>query len=277
MPHFMSSDGRSIAFSDSGGTAQTQLCLAGLTRDRRDFADLAAHLSDRYRIISMDYRGRGESDWATDPVAEYHPMVEGRDALELMAHLGLTEFGIIGTSRGGLIGMGLAAQLPAMIRTLVLNDVGPVLDPSGIAMIMSHLGRPLNYPDFSAAAHGLEAVFEDDFPGLSNARWLKFARTVFHEQDGRPVLSYDTKLRNSVQAAIDGPATDLWPIFDAVNCPMLLLRGENSTLLGRSTVEEMHLRKPALVSVEVKNRGHCPFLDEPEALDAIDAFLAAHQ
>lgn len=273
MPNFKASDGRSISYFDTEGAGPTVLCLAALTRDSRDFADLADHLGDAYRVVSMDYRGRGESEWAKDPITEYQPMIEGRDAIEMLAHLQITQSTIIGTSRGGLIGMGLAAHMPESVRALILNDVGPEISESGVRLIMSYLGRPLSYPDFSAAAHGLQALFEEDFPTVTEADWMKFAKRIFHDQNGRPVLSYDNKLRDAVQAVLDGPPVDLWPVFEAIRCPILLIRGGNSSLLTKNAVEKMQTAQPEMTMVEIPDRGHCPFLDEPDAVEAIDTFL----
>ncbi|MEM7177437.1 MAG: alpha/beta hydrolase [Pseudomonadota bacterium] len=274
MNSFTASDGRRIAYSDTGGDGPVVLCLAGLTRDQRDFIDLAAHLGAAYRVIAMDYRGRGQSEWAENPLGEYTPPVEGRDAVELLAHLAIPDVTLLGTSRGGLIGMGLAAQAPALVRALILNDIGPVIDDAGIRRIMSYLGRPLPYANFEAAAQGLKAAYAGDAPTVTDAQWLSYARNTFHDDQGHPILSYDPKLRDSVAAAIEGPQIDLWPVYDAISCPLLVLRGANSNLFSAATLDEMQRRKPALTATIVPDRGHCPFLDEPEALAAIDTFLA---
>ncbi|MBY8974863.1 alpha/beta hydrolase [Rhodobacteraceae bacterium NNCM2] len=274
MTDMTASDGRRIAFSDTGGDGPAILCLAGLTRDRRDFEALAEHLSPDYRVVSMDYRGRGDSEWAKDPLTEYHPAIEGRDAVELLVHLGIPSATIIGTSRGGMIGMGLAAQAPQLVKALILNDIGPVIEAYGLERIMGYLGRPLPYRTFEAAVAGLKVAFEGGMPTLTDEEWVAYAQRTFHEENEHPILSYDAKLREAVEAAMESSPADFWPIFEAVTCPVLVLRGANSDLLADSTVAEMKARKPGTESALIPDRGHCPFLDEPEALDAIDNFLA---
>ncbi|MDT8344430.1 MAG: alpha/beta hydrolase [Thermohalobaculum sp.] len=272
---FASADGRRIAYAQAGA-GPAVLCLPGLTRSMRDFADVAARLARGYRVVRLDYRGRGGSDRAENPLAEYTPMVEGGDAALLMAHLGIARAAILGTSRGGLIGMGLAAKAPAMVSCLILNDVGPVVEPAGLAAIMDYLGREPGFADFAAAAAGLRRSYGAQVAGLDHADWLAFARRIYRDEGGRPALDYDPRLRESVEAAIAAGPADLWPLFDAIEVPILVLRGANSDLLSAATLAQMQARKPGLIAVTVPDRGHVPFLDEPVAVAAIDAFLAEH-
>jgi len=272
---FASADGQQIAY-DVTGAGPSVLCLPGLTRNMRDFEAIAAHLAPRHRVLRMDYRGRGGSDWAESPVAEYTPMVEGGDAALLLAHLGIARTAILGTSRGGLIGMGLAAKAPGVGSCLILNDVGPVVEPAGIETIMGYLGRDPGFADFDAAAAALHRTYAASFPGLGRAAWHAQARRIFRDEGGRPALDYDPRLRESVAAAIEAGPADLWPLFDAIEVPVLVLRGANSDILSEATLARMQARKPGLVAVSVPDRGHVPFLDEPVALAAIDAFLAEH-
>ncbi|MEM0921893.1 MAG: alpha/beta hydrolase [Pseudomonadota bacterium] len=272
--HFSASDGRKIAFCDTGGDGPPVLCLAGLTRDSRDFEPLMLHLVPDYRMISMDYRGRGQSGWAEDAVAEYQLEREGTDAVELLDHLGLEAATVLGTSRGGLIGMGLAANLPGRVRALILNDIGPVLDVGGIEFILAYLGRPLEFPDFDAAAAMLTSLYGPSAPDMTHDDWLAYARRSFFEgEDGRPALSYDPKLRDAVEASLTDAPPDIWPLFESITCPVLALRGANSNILTEETFAEMQTRKPAMAAVAVPDRGHCPLLDEPVSLDALRGFL----
>ena len=275
MERFASFDGRQIAYEVTG-EGPAVLCLAGLTRPMADFEALAARLSARYRLVRMDYRGRGQSDWADNPVAEYTPIVEGQDAAQLLARLGVERAAIIGTSRGGLIGMGLAAQSPAMVSCLVLNDVGPVLEPAGLEAIRTYLGREPVFASFEAAAEALAESYGARFRGLGQADWLAHARRTWLDRDGQPALAYDPRLRDAMEAAMAGPLPDLWSVFEGIEVPVLALRGANSDLLSEGTFAEMRRRKPALRAVTVPDRGHVPFLDEPVAVDAIDFFLAEH-
>ena len=272
---FHARDGRRLAYQDSGGDGPPVLCLAGLTRNASDFAWIAGHLAERYRVIRLDSRGRGESEWAEDPVAEYQVPVEARDAVALLDHLGIARAALIGTSRGGILGMTIGATDPGRLSCLVLNDVGPVVEPAGLAKIMGYLGMEPGWSSFSEAATALAQSMGAAFPDLTGEQWLSFARTVFADEEGRPRLTYDPRLREAVAAGL--PPADLWHLFDCLrDVPILTIRGENSDILSAETLAEMQRRRPDMAAVTVPDRGHVPFLDEPEAVDAIDAFLAAH-
>jgi len=273
---FTAADGRRIAYADSGGGGPAVLCLAGLTRNMADFADLAERMAPRYRVIRTDYRGRGASDWAEDPLAEYTVPVELGDAVALLDRLGVERATILGTSRGGLIGMAMAAGIPARVSGLILNDVGPVIEPAGLAAIADYVGVPLRYESFAAAAGELQSIMGAAFPGLPPGRWLAFARTIYRDEGGKPALDYDPRLREAVLAALEAPPPELWDLFDAVGVPLLTIRGENSDILSPETLSEMARRRPDMAEVTVRDRGHVPFLDEPEALAAIEAFLETH-
>ncbi len=253
------------------------LCLAGLTRNARDFAGLAAHLAPRHRVLRLDSRGRGLSEWAGDPIAEYTVLIEARDVLALLDHLEVPRAAVIGTSRGGILGMGIGATAPGRLNCLVLNDIGPVVEPRGLDNIMGYLGLEPEAGSFEAAAAGLERAMGVAFPDLSTLRWLGFARTIYRDEGGRPRLSYDARLRQAVETAMQGAPADLWPYFDALaELPILTIRGANSDILSAATLDEMARRRPDMASVTVARRGHVPFLDEAEAVAAIDDFLERH-
>jgi pimeloyl-ACP methyl ester carboxylesterase len=274
---FHAQDGRRIAYADSGGGGPAVLCLPGLTRTMADYADLAAHLAPRYRVIRTDYRGRGASEWADEPLAEYTPVVEGMDAAALLAHLEVGKAAIIGTSRGGIIGMLLAAARPDLVTALVLNDIGPVVERAGLDFIMAYIGLDPGFRDFSSAAARLRAVFAADFPDLSDAEWMNIARQSFADSDGRPVLNYDPRLRDATAVALDAPPPDLWPVFDALaGLAVLTIRGGNSNILSAETLAEMARRRPDMAHVTLANRGHVPLLNEAPARAAIDEFLERH-
>lgn len=279
MDRFAAPDGRQLAYHDSGAEGGPDgpvvLCLAGLTRNMRDFEPLAAELRD-YRVIRLDSRGRGASEHAADPMAEYQIPVELGDVMALVAHLGLTRLAVIGTSRGGLLGMGLAAAQPGLVSGLVLNDIGARVETAGLVTIRDYVGRQPTAPDFNAAAEALETAAAGAFAGVPRERWLAHARAIYDEEDGRPVLSYDPRLLEPVAAAIDPevPFIDLWPAVEALgDLPKLLIRGENSDILSAATAAEMAERCAGLRLVEIAGRGHVPFLDEPEAVAAIRQFL----
>lgn len=277
---FPANDGRLLAYQDTDTPGPVVLCLPGLTRNSRDFAGLARHLAPRYRVLRLDPRGRGLSEWAAQPLAEYTLQAEAADALALLDHLGVARAAIIGTSRGGLLGMMLGAGMPGRLSCLVLNDIGPVIEEEGLAFIMSYLGIEPEWDSFEAAARGLERTMGAAFPDLTPTQWRGFARTIFRDEDGRPRLSYDPRLRDAMAAATATTAEEqpgLWPLFDALaGLPLLAIRGENSNILAAGTLAEMARRRPDMARVTVPRRGHPPFLDEPEALAAIDGFLERH-
>ncbi|MGF1501627.1 MAG: alpha/beta fold hydrolase [Paracoccaceae bacterium] len=273
---FEGPDGRRLAYADTGGSGRPVLCLAGLTRNMRDFAPLHDHLAPGTRVIRLDSRGRGASERAADPNHEYAIPVETGDVLALIAHLGLERLRIVGTSRGGILGMAVAAGRPGLVEGLVLNDVGAVIEMRGLLRIFATLGRPPRGETFEDAAAELARQNAREFPDVPPARWLQHAHALYDDADGRPVLSYDPKLRTATAAALDMEAATitLWPLFEGLKAiPVLTLRGQFSDILSQSTLAEMAAWHPDFEGVEIPGRGHTPFLDEPAALEAIDRFL----
>lgn len=269
-----SSDGLNLAYDDQGQGVPL-LCLPGLTRNMDDFEPVLDRFSDRARIIRMDFRGRGASDYAPDPMSYSVPQ-EAQDVLALLDHLGLEKVAILGTSRGGLVAMMLAATAKARLLGAVLNDVGPVIDPSGLDQIMTYIGRPPAYRSLAEAAAALPAAYAPDFQNVPDATWADFARRLWREEDGRLHLRYDARLREAVAPAFDTsqPAPDLWPLFDALEgVPLGLIRGANSNLLSVETAGEMRRRRPDMLYAEIPDRGHVPFLDEPGCITLISEFL----
>lgn len=267
--HFTASDGARLAYRDAGEGLPV-LCLAGLTRASTDFDFVVPHLGD-VRLIRADYRGRGGSEWTG--AATYTVPREGLDALELLDHLGIAQAAVIGTSRGGLIGMALAATAPGRLLGLCLNDVGPVIERGGLEKIFDYVGR-------NPAAKTMEALVAKlplTMPGFANvpeSRWRAFAERLYTETDSGLHIRYDPELRTSFLAAFEGPPVDLWPVFDAcAGLPLALIRGANSDLLSPETAAEMRRRRPDMVFADVPDRAHVPFLDEAESLVAIRAWL----
>jgi pimeloyl-ACP methyl ester carboxylesterase len=271
MQYFNSFDGLKLAYRDQGAGLPV-LCLAGLTRDMTDFDYLAPHL-DGVRLIAMDYRGRGASAWADDPMT-YNIPTEGRDALALLDHLGLERAAIIGTSRGGLVAMMLAASAHDRLSGVCLVDIGPVIEEGAIERIKDYLGHN---PKFSSRAE-MAAALPAALPGFVNVppeRWLREVENHTLETDHGLTINYDPKLRDAVLATGAQPAPDLWPLYDALaGLPLALIRGVNSDLLSRETAQEMRRRRPDMVFAQVPDRGHVPFLDEAPALAAIRDWLA---
>ncbi|MCC1494450.1 alpha/beta fold hydrolase [Cognatishimia sp. F0-27] len=271
MPRFNASDGLSLHYTDEG-TGLPLLCLAGLTRDGRDFDYVAPHL-DGVRMIRLDYRGRGQSDWA--PHATYSIPVEGRDALELLDHLGIEKAAILGTSRGGVIAMVLAATAKDRLLGVALNDIGPDIAAEGLEFIKSYLGRTPPWQTLDEAQAALAAGMVR-FANVPDSRWREEVERHLRVTEEGLALTYDPKLRDAVLEG-DGAnlAPDLWPFFDALaGLPLCAIRGANSDLLSAETFDAMRTRRPDMIAANVPDRGHIPFLDEPESIDALNRWLA---
>ncbi|MEP2028484.1 MAG: alpha/beta hydrolase [Paracoccaceae bacterium] len=270
MPKFKSPDGLSLHYSDEG-TGFPVLCLSGLTRNGSDFDYVTPHLGD-IRLIRLDYRGRGKSEWAVDHLT-YSLPVEGSDAVALMDHLGIDNAAILGTSRGGLIAMGLAATVPDRIAGVALNDIGPELDPAGLESIMGYLGRNPVWKTHAEAARKRPDQMKG-FVEVSDERWMQEVQRHYVETPDGLKINYDPRLLDAVQAAGATAAPDLWPFFDALaGKPLCCIRGANSDLLSKATLTEMERRRPDMIVAEVPNRAHIPFLDEPEAVLALRTWL----
>ncbi|MFN7269701.1 MAG: alpha/beta fold hydrolase [Cereibacter sp.] len=266
---FHAPDGARLAYRDEGRGLPV-LCLSGLTRTMGDFDYMAAHLRP-CRLIRMDYRGRGASD--RTGAGTYTVPVEARDALALLDHLDVAQAAIIGTSRGGLIGMMLAATAKDRVLGLCLNDIGPQIDPSGLARISGYLGRNPAARTHAELAESLPRL-SPGFFAVPADRWLAEARLHYRETSDGLRITYDPALRDAFLAALSGPAADAWPLFDACDgLPLGLIRGENSDLLSQETAAEMRRRRPDMLFAEVPDRAHIPFLDEPESLQVIHAVL----
>jgi pimeloyl-ACP methyl ester carboxylesterase len=255
-------------------SAPVVLCLHGLMRNSRDFEDLATHLAASYRVVVPDVRGRGLS--AHDPTFNnYQIPVYLKDLLLLFVGLGVERASIIGTSMGGLMAMVLAAIQPAVVSGIVLNDVGPELDPQGIERIRSYAGKSPPVSSWAQAVAQVRSIYSQAWPGLSDERWEKIARLSFRanaqgvpEADADPLIA--EPLRDT-QAA----APNLWPLWGALaKVPVLAIRGASSDILSVATLARMQREKPDLQVLTVANRGHAPLLDEPECLAAIDGFLS---
>lgn len=268
--HFTAADGARLAYRDEGQGLPV-LALSGLTRNGSDFDYLAPYL-DGVRLIRPDYRGRGGSDW-TGP-ATYTVPQEAADAVALLDHLGLDKVAVLGTSRGGLIGMFLAATARDRMLGLCLNDIGPVIELPGLDRIKDYIGRNPAARTYEDLARRFPAAM----PGFDNVphdRWLEEAhRHYIATPEGGLRINYDPALRDAFLAAFDGPLPDAWPLFDlAAGLPLALIRGTNSDLLSLAAAQEMQRRRPDMIWAEVPDRAHIPFLDEPEALEAIRGWL----
>jgi len=252
----------------------TVLCLHGLTRNSRDFEDLAPHLQQRARVIVPDVRGRGRS--ARDPNPQnYQPAVYLQDIITLLDTVAAPRVTVIGTSMGGLLAMMMAAGHRDRVAAIVLNDMGPEVDPVGLERIKGYAGRlppPKNWEDAVAQT---KTMFGNAWPNLSAQRWSALARRGYREDgDGAVTVDADPMIGEMLRAAPAATAT-LWPFWKALRgIPMLAIRGAQSDILSAATFAKMKAENPELVQLEVPHRGHAPLLDEPECIAAIDAFLS---
>ena len=251
------------------------LCMHGLTRNSRDFAELAKHLSATRRVIVPEMRGRGMSDYAPDSDT-YNPLQYVADVERLLAAEGIERFIAIGTSMGGLMTMLLAHAKPGRITAVVMNDIGPEVEAGGVERIAGYVGQSRSYPTWIHAARSLKEVHGAAFPDFDLDQWLEMAkRTLVVSQNGRISYDYDMAIAEPFSKPGNAAPADLWLAFEALrDVPMVLIRGELSDLITPETVERMGEINPAMSVVTVPRVGHAPTLDEPEARTAIDRLLA---
>lgn len=275
---FRSRDGLKLHYRDYAGDPGKVpvLCLHGLTRNCRDFTTLAQHIAPARRVITPDQRGRGKS--AYDPVwMNYHPGTYVDDMWVLLRELSIERVIVIGTSLGGLMAILMAALRPQSLAGVVLNDIGPELDPTGVARIQSYVGRLPPVRNWDDAVAQMQTIFGAALPDYTEAQWRQFARNSFVEDStGVPRLAADTKIGDAIRAipAPPGAVQGMWLAFSRLKTiPTLALRGAHSDLLSAQTFDRMQREVPALVRVTVPNRGHPPQLEEQESRQAIDRFL----
>jgi pimeloyl-ACP methyl ester carboxylesterase len=254
------------------------ICLPGLARTSEDFHDLAQALSGDLvrprRVLALDYRGRGRSEWDRD-WRNYDVRIEANDTLQVLTVAGIDEAVFIGTSRGGLITMALSAIRPTLLRGAVLNDVGPVLEAKGLARIKSYVGKLPKPQTMSDAGQLLKRMSDAQFPRFTDEQWEKLARGTWREQGGRLQLDYDPELMKILEA-IDPevPLPTLWPLFEGLApVPVLAIRGANSDLLSDETLRSMQERHPRLTAITVSDQGHAPAL-EGSLISAVKDLIA---
>ena len=253
------------------------VCLHGLTRNSRDFEDIAPWIADLGRdVFAFDMRGRGRSDRSDDPMTYQVPTYVA-DVIAGLEALGVGRAVFVGTSMGGLITMTLSALRPDLVAAAVLNDVGPELDPAGLARIAGYVGSPAGpFTSWEAAAEAVRAVNGYAFPDRDLPFWLAFAHRTCIEEGGEIRFDYDTAIAAPFAAPPPDPAPDLWPVYDglASGGPVLIVRGATSDILSTATAERMVGRAPDARLVTVSGVGHAPMLDEPEARAGLCDFLA---
>ena len=273
-----SADGLTLRYRDYPGRADRPplLCIPGLTRNCRDFEPVAAKFAGEWRVIAIDLRGRGQSDYARDP-ASYMPMQYVADVVALLDQAGLERVVAMGTSLGGVVTMLLAMTAPERIAAAVLNDIGPEVEAAGLARIRDCVGQGRSYPTWMHAARGLRDQGGAAYPDFAVADWLRLAkRLMVVGPGGRIAFDYDMKIAEPFNRP-EGTTTafDMWPAFRALDGrPVLAVRGALSDILSVATLERMRGELRALRTVTVPRVGHAPTLEEPVAQRAIAALLA---
>jgi pimeloyl-ACP methyl ester carboxylesterase len=287
MPHeyrdllVSAADGLRLYARDYGpdiGDALPVVCLPGFARTSEDFHDLARALStdphQPRRVLALDYRGRGRSEWDRN-WRNYDVRVELNDTLQVLAAAGIEKAAFVGTSRGGLITMALSAARPTLLGGAVLNDVGPVIETTGLIRIRSYVGKLPAPRSTNEASRILRHLSGAQFPRLTDAQWEKQARGTWREDQGCLVLNYDPNLMNSLEALdLETPLPDLWPLFEGLGgIPVLAIRGGHSDLLSAETLRQMKKRHPRLTALTVEDQGHAPVIDG-DLIDAIAQLVA---
>ncbi len=260
--------------SETASEKRPVLCMHGLTRNSRDFEDVAPGIAAQGRsVIAVDVRGRGRSDY--DPYPEnYTPATYVEDMVGLLETVGWTEVVALGTSMGGLMTMIMAAAHPGLIKAAAINDIGPVIDPKGLKRIQGYVGGGGPYDTWDDAADAVRRINGVAFPNETDpAFWLAFARRICRQDDGEVVLDYDPEISRPVQNGDVAPP-DLWPFFEALApLPLLLVRGVLTDLLAMETVEGMRQRSPHMTLAQVPDVGHAPLLTETVAQAALTTFF----
>ncbi|MGO4571579.1 alpha/beta fold hydrolase [Microvirga sp. 2TAF3] len=278
-------DGLRLFARDYGpdiGDALPVVCLPGLARTSEDFHELAESLSRDAdlprRVIALDYRGRGRSEWDKD-WRNYDVRIEANDVQQVLTAAGIHKAVFVGTSRGGLITMALSAIHPSLLAGAVLNDVGPVIEGKGLIRIRSYIGKLPAPRNMSEAAHLLKRMSDAQFPRYTEEQWLKLARGTWREDARREdggglVLNYDPQLMKTLEAVdLEMPLPVLWPLFEGLKpFPVLAIRGANSDLLTHKTLQAMQDAHPRLKTVTVPDQGHAPAIDG-DLIVAIEQFV----
>ena len=272
---FESREGLSIFFRDYPGADDRPplLCLHGLTRNSRDVEQFAERYAGDFRIIAMDFRGRGRSDRDPNP-ANYIPTTYAADVIDLLDHLGVERAIFVGTSLGGLVTMIVAALDSRRIAGAILNDVGPALDEAGLARIRTYVGKPRRFADWREAGDYAAAINMQLPASNTPADWERHARRLCREDGDGIVFDYDMAIAEPFNSAGPTPDVDMWPLYRMLaQAPLLIVRGERSDLLTNATAQEMRAMAADAELVTVPEVGHAPELIEPAAAAAIDEFL----
>lgn len=275
--YWWSADGLRLHARDYPGAddAPPVICLPGLTRNARDFADLARALSPERRVIAVEFRGRGDSAYAKDPMT-YVPLTYAQDVVALLTEQKIERFVSIGTSLGGIVTMLLAGMVPGRIAGAVLNDVGPEIEAAGLARIRGYVGKSSNFPTWMHAARGVQESNAAAYPDWTIEQWLAMAKRLYRlSSSGRIVLDYDMKIAEPFRLPGGEAGPDMWRALAGLAAvPVLVVRGGLSDILSTSVAERMVAALPEGELVTVPRVGHAPMLDEPEVLSSIRRLLA---
>ena len=273
--YWNSRDGLKLHYRDYAGPGDRPplLMLHGLTRNARDFEDVADRYAGEWRVIAVDFRGRGLSEWDKDS-SRYSPLVYAADVLQLLDALGIASAVFLGTSLGGLVTMMVAASAPQRIAGVMLNDVGPELDLSGIDRIKSYVGKHVLFSDWQEAADQLQSRAADVHPAYGKEEWMRFAKRACRETENGVEFDYDMAIADPFHEANKGEAPDGWPYYrNLAGRPVLVLRGEYSDLLPEAAAARMASEIDDVEVVTVPKVGHAPDLSEPASVEAIDRLL----
>jgi len=274
-------DGLGLYARDYGpeiGDALPVVCLPGLARTSEDFHELAVALSEDEarprRVLALDHRGRGRSDWDKD-WRNYDVRMELNDTLQVLIAAGIDGAVFVGTSRGGLITMALGAIRPTLLRGAVLNDVGPVIEGKGLVRIRGYVGKLPQPRTMQEAGQILKRMSDAQFPRFTDEQWERLARGTWHEKDGRLALRYDPSLMKTLEAIdLEMPLPVLWPLFEGLApIPVLAIRGGNSDLLSAETLRLMQEKHPRLKAITVPDQGHAPGF-EGDLIGAVKQLIA---
>jgi pimeloyl-ACP methyl ester carboxylesterase len=269
-------DGLRLHYRDYAGAADKPpiLCLHGLTRNSRDWTEFAERYSPGFRVLALEFRGRGGSDY--DPVPQrYNPVTYAGDVIELLDQLAVDQAIFAGTSLGGLVTMTTAAMAAQRIFATIMNDVGPDVDVEGVNRILTYVGNDRRFRSWDEAADVIAANYGASFERYTHDDWVKMAKRNCREENGEVRFDYDMAIAEPFKTTGPTPNVDLWPFFRVLaEKPLLVVRGAKSDLLTEATARRMQQVAPNMKLVVVPGVGHAPELNEPEAVAAIDEFLA---
>ena len=273
---FLSTDGLSLYYRDYdiASSRMPLVCLPGLTRNSRDFEALAATAAQSRRVICPDFRGRGESDYDPD-WKNYHPAQYTADTWGLLDQLGIDQVVAVGTSLGGWMAMLMAYERPGSVAAAIMNDIGPDVNPEGIARVQKGAGRLDRVATLDEAVEQAKWFYEIAFPDWNDDKWRHYTQITYRKtRDGHYDLNFDRNIGVASREGVSGLRTDPWTLYDSlIDKPVLLVHGSISDILTPDIIERMRAKKPDLEVVDVSRVGHAPLLDEPEAQDAISTFL----